>query len=251
MTGRGLRNICITVEARMTSSRFPGKMLEEIGGTPALQLMMERVARTPSADKVILATTTNATDDPLVELAESCGFGWHRGSEPDVLQRVLDTARTHDVDAIVELTGDCVFMDPAVVEAVIQRYLASDADYVCNFLEETYPSGMQAQIYRTAVLEDVARRTQDPDDREHVSLFIYRNPQIYKVENLQAPEAHRAPKINLTLDWREDLDLMREVWNGLVRTGGDGDFGVAEIIDLFRRRPELLEINAHRARTAV
>jgi spore coat polysaccharide biosynthesis protein SpsF len=248
MTERKLRNICITVEARMTSSRFPGKMLEEIGGTPALQLMMERVARTSSADRVILATTTNATDDPLIEVAEAAGFGWHRGSEPDVLQRVLDTALAHDVDAIVELTGDCVFMDPMVVERVIQHYLASDADYVCNFLEETYPSGMQAQIYRTAVLEDVARRTENPDDREHVSLFIYRNPELYKIENLRAPAEHTAPQINLTLDWREDLDLMRQVWDAL---GGAGAFGVAEIVDLFRRRPALLQVNAHRARTAV
>jgi spore coat polysaccharide biosynthesis protein SpsF len=233
----------------MTSSRLPGKMLMEIGGTPALAYMVERVRRTPSVDRVVLATTVNATDDPLVALAEELGIGWHRGSEDDVLGRVLDAARAHHIDAIVELTGDCCFMDPGVVEEVIQRYLGGEADYVANFLEPSYPSGMQAQIYATDVLADVAGRTDDPDDREHVSLFIYRNPDIYKVEGVRAPAHLTATDINLTLDWAEDLELMRLVHDALAP--GNPDFGVTEIVELFRRRPELEAVNGRRSRVVV
>ena len=249
MSRRLTRNICITIEARMTSSRLPGKMLMEIGGMPALAYMVERVRRTPSIDRVVLATTVNDTDDPLVALAEELGIGWHRGSEEDVLGRVLDTARAHDIDAIVGLTGDCCFMDPGVVEEVIQHYLRGQADYVANFLEPSYPSGMQAQIYATEILADVAARTNDAEDREHVSLFIYRNPDIYKVEGVRAPADLIAPDINLTLDWVEDLDLMRQVHDALAPS--NPDFGVAEIVELFRRRPGLKAVNGHRSRVAV
>jgi spore coat polysaccharide biosynthesis protein SpsF len=249
MSRRLTRNICITIEARMTSSRLPGKMLMEIGGMPALAYMVERVRRTPSVDRVVLATTVNDTDDPLVALADELGIGWHRGSEEDVLGRVLDTARAHDIDAIVELTGDCCFMAPGVVEEVIQHYLGSEADYVANFLEPSYPSGMQAQIYATDILADVDGRTDNPDDREHVSLFIYRNPEIYRVENVRAPASLTAPDINLTLDWAEDLDLMRQVHDALAP--GNPHFGVAEIVGLFRRQPDLKAINSHRSRVVV
>ena len=249
MSRRMPRNICITIEARMTSSRLPGKMLMEIGGIPALAYMVERVRRTPSVDRVVLATTVNDTDDPLVALAEELGIGWHRGSEEDVLGRVLDTARAHDIDAIVELTGDCCLMDPGVVEEVIQRYLGGGADYVANFLEPSYPSGMQAQIYATDVLADVAGHTDEPDDREHVSLFIYRNPDIYRIENVRAPAHLTDPDINLTLDWAEDLDLMRQVHDALAPH--NPNFGVAEIVELFRQRPDLKAVNGHRSRVAV
>ena len=211
--------------------------------------MIDRVKRVPSIDKVIVATTTNQTDDPIVELTETLDVAWSRGSETDVMGRVLQAARAHDVDVIVELTGDCIFMDPAVVERVIQHYLAGDADYVCNFLEMTYPSGMQAQAFATDVLADAAARTDDPDDREHVSLYIYRHQERYAVENIVAPPELTAPEIQLTLDWPEDLEFLRRVHAEL--SSDDPYFSVADVIGLLRRRPELLQINGAMARTVV
>ncbi|MEK9725447.1 MAG: glycosyltransferase family protein [Rhodospirillaceae bacterium] len=235
--------IVANIEARMTSSRLPGKVLMEAAGKPMLQHMIERLQKVPSLDGVVVATTVNETDRPVVDLAESLGVGHFRGSEEDVLLRVLDAARAHDVDVIVEMTGDCPLIDPALVEACIQGYLAAGVDYVSNVLERTYPRGMDTQVFATDVLADVADRTDDPEDREHVSIFIYRNPQIYSLKNMPGPPELTDPGLGLTLDTPEDLDLIRRVFDALYPA--NPDFTLADILALLKNDPSLAELNAH------
>lgn len=216
--------ICATIEARMTSTRLPGKVLMEAAGKPMLAHMIERLQRAPRLDGIIVATTVNDTDDPVVELAEHLGVGCYRGSEHDVLGRVLSAAQANDVDLIVETTGDCPLIDPAIVSDVIEYYLARNVDYVSNALApRTYPVGMDAQIFATDILADVAQRTDAPDDREHVSLFIYNNPDLYEVAAMTAPPHHQAPEMRLTLDTPEDLELIRRVFSALYPTNPEFD----------------------------
>lgn len=241
--------IVATIEARMTSSRLPGKVLMEGAGKSMLEHMIERLNRVPSLDGVVVATTVNATDDPVVELAEKLGVGCFRGSEEDVLARVLGAARAHDIDVIVETTGDCPLIDPALVEICIQGYLDAGVDYVSNVLERTYPIGMDTQVFAADVLADVAARTDDADDHEHVSLYIYRHPEIYSLKNMPAPPELSRPGLALTLDTAEDYALLRAVFEALYPK--NPSFGLAEVLDLIDRDPALAALNAHVGRKHV
>ena len=212
----------------MTSSRLPGKVLAECVGKPMLELMVERLRRVPSLDDIVIATTANATDDPVAALAERLGVCCFRGSEFDVLDRVLRAARAFDVDVIVETTGDCPCIDPEIVEACIANYQRGGADYVSNVLERSWPVGMDTQVFATDVLADVAARTNDPQDREHVSLYIYHHPERYRLRNVEAPADETAPDLRMTLDTAEDLALIRDVFESLYPT--DPKFGVRDIL---------------------
>jgi len=235
--------IVATIEARMTSSRLPGKVLIEAAGKPMLQHMIERLQRVPSLDGIVVATTGNATDAPVVDLAEEMGVGVFRGSEDDVLVRVLDAARAHNIDVIVEMTGDCPLIDPALVEDCIRGYLAAGVDYVSNVLERTYPRGMDTQVFATDILADVARRTDDSEDHEHVSIYIYRHPEIYTRKNMPGPPELSDPDLALTLDTPEDLDLIRRIFDTLYPN--NPTFGLADILGVLKDSPELAELNAH------
>jgi len=235
------RKIVATIEARMTSSRLPGKVLMETAGKPLLELMIERLSRVPSLDGIVIATTVNQTDNPIANLAARLGIGCYRGSEDDVLQRVLDTARAFDADVIVETTGDCPLIDPDLVEICVQGYLDSGVDYASNVLQRTYPVGMDTQVFATDILADVASRTDDVNDHEHVSLYIYRHPEIYSLKNFPGPEELTHPEMGLTLDTQEDFDLIAKIFETLYPQ--NPKFGLADVLALVKRRPELLTIN--------
>ena len=221
--------ICATIEARLTSTRLPGKVLMEAAGQPMLAHMITRLQRVPQLDDIIVATTVNATDDPVVALTEELGVGCYRGSEHDVLDRVLSAAQANDVDLIVETTGDCPLIDPAIVSKVIDFYLAGEADYVSNALvPRTYPVGMDTQIFATDILADVAGRTDAPDDREHVSLFIYKNPDLFRIAAVTAPPHHHAPETRLTLDTPDDLAVIRRVFEALYP--GNPEFDLSDML---------------------
>ena len=235
--------IVATIEARMTSSRLPGKVLMEACGKPMLQHMIERLQRVPSLDGIVVATTANDADTPIVELARSMGVGFFRGSEDDVLLRVLDAARAHDIDVIVEMTGDCPLIDPSLVEDCIRGYQDAAVDYVSNVLERTYPRGMDTQVFATEVLVDVANRTDAPEDHEHVSIFIYHHPEIYSLQNMPGPPELTDPGLGLTLDTLEDLELIRGVFEILYPN--NPAFTLADILAVLRNNPELTKLNAN------
>ncbi len=234
------RRILATIEARMTSSRLPGKVLADIGGQPALALMVERLRRVPSLQGIVVATTVNASDDPIAALARTLGIGCFRGSEEDVLLRVLGAAEAHGIDVIVETTGDCPLIDPAVVERTIRAYCASGADYASNVLRRTYPIGMDTQVFARTVLADVATRTADPFDHEHVSVYIYRHPELYSLLNVAAPAHQTDPALRLTLDTQDDLRMLRAV---IESAGSKADLDA--ILALIQRDPRIRGLNDH------
>ncbi len=234
-----MERVVATIEARMTSSRLPGKVLLPAVGKPLLELMVERLRRTRHLDEIVIATTEDASSDPLQELAERLGIGCFRGSEDDVLARVLGAAQAYDADLIVELTGDCPLIDPALVDHVIERHREGGADYTANVLDRTYPLGFAVQVFPTRVLAEVAELTDDPADREHVSLYIYEHPERYRLRNIVSDHPESA-ELRLTVDTAEDYELVRTVFEEL-----PGAFGLPEILDLFARKPELRSVNQH------
>lgn len=231
------------IQARMTSTRLPGKVLMPAAGKPLLQHMVERLRKVSAIDKIIIATTTNPEDDAVAELAGVIGAGLYRGSENDVLSRVLDAARIHGTDILVQTTGDCPLIDPEIVGQMIDHYTFAGCDYVSNTLTRSYPIGMDTQVYHRNVLEDVAARTSDPADREHVSSYIYRHPERYSLSNLHAPDALFDPLLRLTLDTPEDYEVIRRVFDALYP--GNPDFVLEDILALLKRNPDWRKINDH------
>ena len=154
----------------------------------------------------------------------------------------IGAARAYGIDVVVETTGDCPLIDPDVVERVISSYRASNVDYASNILSRTYPIGMDTQVFATDVLADVARRTNDATDHEHVSLFIYNHPELYSLKNVPAPPGLAWPDLRLTLDTPEDLALIRAIFDRLYPD--DPAFTLGDIVRLLRARPELVNLNA-------
>lgn len=224
----------------MSSSRLPGKVLADVGGVPMLQMMVDRLKQAQTLGGICIATTDNDTDDPVEELARALGVACFRGSEDDVLARVLGAARSESVEVIVETTGDCPMIDPGVLDACVLAYFAQDLHYCGNHLVETFPRGLDVKVFATDVLDEVAGLTQDPADREHVSLYIYEHPERYRIANVQAvgPLAH--PEWRWTVDTPDDLSLVRAVVDVLGRS-----FSAAEAAVLLEEQPDLVAINSH------
>jgi len=233
--------IIATIEARMTSSRLPGKILRPILGRPTLELLIERLSRSKYIDTIVVATTANSTDDIVEELTKKLAVGCYRGSEEDVLDRVIKAAQAYAADVIVEITGDCPLIDPTVIDQLIEIYLGGQYDYVSNTLRQTYPNGLDTQVFSLKTLKEVEELTQDPVDHEHVSLYIYEHPERYTLFNLDSnlPEKYRG--IRLTVDTIEDFEVIRSIYEELYPA--NPSFSLDDVIGLLERRPELMEIN--------
>jgi spore coat polysaccharide biosynthesis protein SpsF len=234
--------VVATIEARMRSSRLPGKVLRRVAGKPMLELLIERLRRARRLDQIVVATTDNPADNPIEELARRLGAGCFRGSEDDVLDRVLRAAQSVAADVIVEITGDCPLIDPEVIDRLVEVYLTHNYDYVANVLKRTYPDGLDAQVFATALLADVASRTHDPADREHVSLYIYEHPEHYRLHNVESDLPEKYWHLRLTLDTPQDFDLIAAIYDELYPK--DPAFTLGDVLRLLDRRPDLLALNA-------
>jgi spore coat polysaccharide biosynthesis protein SpsF len=235
--------IVASIEARMTSSRLPGKVLMEAGGKPMLQHLIERLRKVPSIHEIVLATTVNKTDDILEKFAKEQGVACYRGSEEDVMSRVVEAADSVKADIVVEITGDCPIIDPRIIEQTIQMFLNHSADYVSNSVIRSYPDGMDCQVYKLSTLKKSLLMTDDPLHREHVTMHIIFNPEMFSKITLIAPPHLHWPELGLTLDEPKDYELLRNIIEHFSAQGMPY-FGCREVIDLLREEhPEWIGIN--------
>ena len=234
-------SIVAIVEARMTSSRLPGKVLQPAGGRPMLEHLVNRLRATPSIDKVVIATTGNDTDAPLVALAGQLGISSFRGSEPDVMRRVLEAAQSVDADIIVGVTGDCPLVDPLVTEQVIRLFLNNSCDYATNGHIPTYPEGLGVQVYRRATLARSLAMTADAVEHEHVTLHMRRHPELFRHVYLPAPPDQHWPELHLSLDEEADYRLLKAI----IEHFGTANplFSCREMLVFLKSRPDLVAIN--------
>jgi len=237
------KKIVATIEARMTSTRLPGKVLMPLAGKPALERMVERVKRSKYIDYIVIATTVNVADSPIVELADKLNVNCFRGSEMDVLGRVLGAAQSVNADIIVELTGDCPLMDWRVVDRGIEEFLENTSDLACNVAKRTFPDGFDVQVFPTKILAGVATTTDDKLDREHVSRYIYHHPEKYKIHNWEPTEENCWPDLRVTLDEQEDYDLINKIFEILLKS--NEDFTMEDVINLCKNNRDLVKINKH------
>lgn len=230
-----------TIEARMTSSRLPGKVLMPALGRPMLHHLVTRLRAVPAIDEIVLATTTNATDETLVEFAGKEKIRVFRGSEDDVMARVIGAAEFAGADVIVEITGDCPIIDPDIVEQTIRMFKMHEAAYVSNGIIRSYPDGMDTQVFSLETLKRSAALTNDPLDREHVSLHMGKHPELFPHLHLIAPPSLHWPELGLTLDEPADYELIKRI----IEYFGESQplFSCFDVIRVLREKPDWVEIN--------
>lgn len=232
-----------TIQARMGSTRLPNKVLKNIIGKPMLALQIERIRQSILIDEVIIATTTQPQDDAIEDFAGKIGVSCFRGSENDVISRIVETLRAYDVDINVEFMGDNPIPDPMLVDSIIGFYLknADKYDYVTNALKTTYPPGAEVFVYPSKILYDAETKVTDPALREHVGIHIYQHPYRYRICNLEAPSCYEFPDYHLEVDTQEDFDLIKKVYEYFYPT--NPGFTLSQIIDFLKANPKLAAHN--------
>jgi glutamate-1-semialdehyde aminotransferase/spore coat polysaccharide biosynthesis protein SpsF (cytidylyltransferase family) len=234
--------IVAIVQARLGSTRLPGKTLADISGQPMISWVVRRVERARRVDKVIVATTDDPSDDPLAEFCGSAGFGCFRGSTDDVLDRYVAAAKFMGADTVVRITGDCPLIDPDIIDEVVAAFEATGADYASNVLRATYPEGLDVEVVSLAALERAARTAKNPSDREHVTAYI-RNTEEFETASVVSQLSRRVTDIRLSVDEPEDLKLIRAIYERL--PGNPVDSSSADVLTILDREPSLLNLNAH------
>jgi len=229
------------IEARMNSSRFPGKVLKPILEQPVLTYMVERVKQASAIDLIVIATTLNDVDDPIVKLSKQMKVECYRGSELDVLGRVYEASMQFDATSILSLTGDCPLVDPWVISTVLSLYKHNMVDLVSNAHLRSYPVGMDAEAISIDALKIAHSQATDSLQREHTSLFIRQNPTLFKTIHLYAHERDYKPHLGLTLDEYDDLQLISIVARHFYPRM---DYTCSEIIS-FVEKSGLDSINRH------
>jgi len=236
--------IVATIEARMTSSRLPGKVMLPASGKPMLRHLIDRLKQVHTIHEIVLATTTNDADQVITDFASKQDVRIFRGSEEDVMSRVIGAARFAEAEVIVEITGDCPIIDPLIIEQTIQMFVHNPCDYCSNVLIPSYPTGMDTQVYRLKTLEKSYTMTDDPLDREHVTRHIRLNPDIFSHIHLVASPDLFSPDLNLTLDEPKDYELLKKI----IEYFGDKNpyFTCREVVHLLQQvHPEWVDINKH------
>lgn len=207
------------VQARMGSTRLPGKMLEDLCGHSVLEWVLTRTRRSQRLDAVVLATSRTEQDDRLAKLASTLGIPCHRGSESDVLERYMDAAQAHQADVVVRVCADNPLVAPEEIDRLIEFYgtcMTSDTSperlYVCNgptFAGEGYPDGLGGEIFSTVLLRDLHRVARERAHREHVNGYLMEYPQQFDIRRLPAPPEISFPNVKLDIDTSNDLERMR------------------------------------------
>jgi len=223
------------LQARITSSRLPGKVLAPILGVPMVIRQIERLERAAGIDELVVATSTDASDDPLVEALTARRITVVRGPLDDVLDRFIVAMDAHPSDAVVRLTADCPLASPVVIDRVISAFHDSGADYVSNTMQPSFPDGLDVEVVRAAVLREVAGIATDPPEREHVTLGVYRRHERYDIRNVAGEQDLSG--LRWTVDIPEDLVFVTAVYEALYP--GNPAFDLPEILELLREHPEL------------
>jgi glutamate-1-semialdehyde 2,1-aminomutase len=227
------------VQARMGSTRFPGKVMHDICGIPLIELLFKRLALSRNIDQLVLATSNSSENTSMVEHMKHLGFSVYQGSETDVLDRYYQAAMKIQADTVVRITGDCPLIDPKLVDTLIDHYHASQLDYVSNISPPTYPDGLDTEVFSFNALEQAWKSAELPHEREHVTPYIRKSGKFYlnNVANFEDVSFER-----WTVDEPEDLEVVRNVFDYFYPIW---DFSWKEVLQLRKEQPDLFLTNQH------
>ncbi len=240
------------IQARLGSTRLPGKVLLDIEpGKSVLLCMIERVAGSEEIDKIIIATTTNPKDKEISDYLEKIGQPCFVGSENDVLDRYYQAAKAFGAksgDIIVRMTSDCPIIDPKVIDETIRHFKCGDFDYSSNNLEPyTYPDGMDTEVFSFDALEKAWKEATSEPHREHVTFYFWKNPEVFKIGQYINPNKNQSG-YRLTLDYPGDYELLKSVYQNLYPK--DSMFTLRDILEFLDANPEIKKLNTEVERNA-
>lgn len=229
------------IQARMGSTRLPGKVLLDLAGESMLVRVMNRIHRAQKLDELVVATTTHSADRVIAKLCAKHGWACFRGREEDVLDRYFQAAKEHHADVVVRITSDCPLIEPEIIDLTVRQFLQEDSlDYVSNTLPpRTFPRGLDVEVMSFEALERAWREDDNPAWREHVTPYIYRHPEKFTIQTVMNDQDYS--HMRWTVDTPEDLAFVRRIYDHF----GHDRFYWREVIALLEEHPEWLEINRH------
>ena len=248
-----MKKVDIIVEARLSSKRLPKKVMLKVLNRPLLDLMIERLKQINFVKSIIIATTTNKEDDAIEKIAIKNKVNYFRGSELDVLGRVTKAIIKNKTDIVVQITGDNPLADKNVVENLIkffiknyERYdfVSNDAGIYNSKFTQEYPMGLNTKVFKSSLLLKVEKLTSNPVDREHVVNYILKNCDKFKILSHKAPQELCRPELRFTLDYLEDFNLIKLVFENLYPK--NSNFSILDVINFLDNNPKIKNINSNR-----
>jgi spore coat polysaccharide biosynthesis protein SpsF len=239
MSGTTPRIVAI-IQARMGSTRLPGKVLKDLEGATVLARVLARVKRAATIGEMMVATSDSRGDDAIVAECKRFDTRVFRGDEKDVLDRYYRAAQFSKAEIVVRITADCPLIDPEITDITVKAFLAERPDYASNALIRTYPRGLDTEVMTMRALESAWRDATAPYQRAHVTPYLYQDQSPFKVLAVKGKQDHSA--LRWTLDTEADLEFLRAIY---ARFGGRDDFGWRDVLSLLEREPALAEINRH------
>ena len=239
------QKIGVIVQARMGSSRLPGKVLMNIDKNErVLDLLIKRLKYSKYIDLIIIATTPNSKDSLIIDAAKALNVSYFVGSENNVLKRYYEAAKKFKLDVIIRVTSDCPFIDHQILDDMIDFYIKNKYDYLRNVDESTnFPRGFDIEVFSFNILQKVFFLAKNKPEKEHVTYFIYTHPEIFKIYNFNLKNIKKFENLRLTIDEKDDLIMCKEIYERLKENGKKIDFSIFDIIDIIDKNPKLMEIN--------
>ena len=229
---------CI-IQARMGSSRLPGKaLMKSDSGKPLLYYVINQLRYCSKVKNLVIATTTNQEDDEIEKFANDNSVNIFRGKEKDVLDRYFQCAKKYSFSTIVRITADCPLIDPQIVDKVIEKFFSGNYDFATNTLMRTFPIGTDVEVFSFSALNRAWENTQLPSEREHVTPYL-RKEENFKIINVENDK--NISNLRLTVDRIEDFELIKQILNNI----SINPIHLEDVLELFSRKPELIEINKH------
>lgn len=231
------------IQARMGSTRLPGKVLKTVMGRPLLDYLIERLRQCREIDEIVILTSKLAADDVIEQYCDEKKVLCFRGSEEDVLERYHQAAMLRRPDGIVRITADCPLIDPEIVDQVVKTFKEGypSIDYVANTLERTFPRGLDVEVFTSQALEQADRNGKKPEEREHVTLYLYRHPELFHLKNISCTPSCASHR--WTVDTPEDFALIKLILEDLYPK--NSRFRLQDILELISKHPDWSLLNAH------
>jgi len=234
----------LIIQARMGSSRLPGKVLMKVEDKPLLKFMIDRVRKSKKVDEVIVATTEDTKDDPIAMLCKKNNIGFYRGSENDVLDRFYQASKPYNPDTIIRLTADCPLVDPEIIDEIIELFTNTNVDYAANTVppeKKKYPDGSDVEVFKFSALKRAWEESTDLKDREHVTFYFWKHDKNFTTAMLD--NKYDWGNYRITIDYKEDFIVVEKIIQQLKNQRKEGS--ISEIIELLQNNPEIENINSN------
>ncbi|MBI5139839.1 MAG: glycosyltransferase family protein [Candidatus Vogelbacteria bacterium] len=235
------KRIVAIIQARLGSTRLPGKTLMTLGGETLLGHLVKRVKASKYVDDIIIATTTNERDDAIVRVAKEKNLNCYRGSENDVLDRFYQAAVAYGVKTIVRVTPDCPILDPEVMDLVIAKYLEGGYNYVSNTIRPSFPDGLDTEVFSFEALEKAWKEAQLASEREHVTVYITKHPELFRIFNVKHV-GRNLSHLRWTVDTKRDYDFISKIFKSMPPK--KDIFFMSDVLDLLAKNSDLIKINS-------